>query len=99
MTTAEAILWKHLRSNTLGFKFRRQHPCEKYILDFVCLSKKLVIEIDGMSHDEINYDYDVERQKFIERKGFKVLRFSEFDVRSRIDEIMEGIYFELTSTT
>lgn len=48
-----------------------------------------------MSHDEINYDYDIERHKFIESKGFKVLRFSEFDVRSNINQVLETIYFEL----
>jgi very-short-patch-repair endonuclease len=73
MTHAEASLWYHLRNRTLmGCKFRRQHPMGPYIVDFACLEKKLVIELDGSQHGGAE---DASRTQNIEAMGYRVLRF------------------------
>ena len=72
---AERLLWYHLREKQIkGYKFRRQHIIDPYIVDFVCLQKRLVIELDGGQH-ATNTDYDVKRTHFLQSHGFKVLRF------------------------
>jgi very-short-patch-repair endonuclease len=74
-TDAERKLWAHLRLRQIGgYKFRRQHPLGPYIVDFVCIEKKLIVEVDGGQHDEKRF-YDAKRDKWLEEKGFKVIRF------------------------
>lgn len=80
MTDAERKLWSVLRGRQLeGLKFRRQHPYEDYILDFVCLEKKIVVEVDGGQHQELVTEDGV-RTKMLERAGFRVLRFWNHEV-------------------
>ena len=76
-TDAENALWARLRAKRLlGFKFRRQHPCGQYILDFYCPSKHLAVELDGGQHFErASQDYDHRRTVFLARRGITVLRF------------------------
>ncbi|OGW39899.1 MAG: hypothetical protein A2010_01455, partial [Nitrospirae bacterium GWD2_57_9] len=75
MTDAERKLWRILRGRQMeGLKFRRQHPFEDYILDFVCLEKKIVVELDGGQHQEQRVEDGV-RTKVLEDAGFHVLRF------------------------
>ena len=79
-TDAERILWRHLRFRQLvGYKFRRQRPIGRFIVDFVCLEKNLVIEIDGGQHSE-QKSYDSKRDAWIRTKGFRVLRFWDHEV-------------------
>jgi len=73
LTEAEKYLWYVLRLNHLGVKFRRQAPIGKYIVDFACYDKKLVVELDGGQHFE-NKD-DEERDGWLRQQGFNVLRF------------------------
>src|SRR5512138_1979087 len=74
-TTAERRLWAYLRGDKLnGVNFRRQHAIGNYIVDFVSIKKKLVIELDGSQHLE-QVDYDIERTKYLESQGYKVIRF------------------------
>ena len=78
MTKAEACLWKYLLKAKLmkGYQFRRQRLILNYIVDFVCLELKLVIEVDGVTHNFDNIiKRDLIRQKDIENMGFKVIRF------------------------
>ncbi|KKT94598.1 MAG: hypothetical protein UW95_C0012G0014 [Parcubacteria group bacterium GW2011_GWC1_45_14] len=80
-------------------KFRRQYPLGKYVIDFICLEKKLIIEIDGSQHKEANREsYDLERSRFLENLGFKVLRFWNDEINNnldgvflKIDEVVESI--------
>lgn len=73
MTDAERKLWNILRNRQLnGFKFRRQHPFGKYVLDFVCLETGLVIEVDGGQHQK-SVIYDQKRTLCLEQQGFKIL--------------------------
>ena len=74
MTDAERALWRILRSRQLeGFKFRRQHSIGRYVVDFVCLERKVVIEVDGGHHAE-RFEADSERTKYLESEGFRVIR-------------------------
>jgi very-short-patch-repair endonuclease len=90
-TDAEGLLWHVLRGrNLLGFKFRRQHPIENYILDFYCPELELAIELDGGQHAD-DVDYDTRRTVFLQTKGIKVLRFWNNDVLARTVEVLEEI--------
>jgi len=74
-TDAERLLWKHLRNQCLaGYKFRRQVIIEPYIVDFVCLDAKLIVEADGGQHVEQAED-DARRTRFLNSLGYKVMRF------------------------
>ncbi len=74
-TEAERALWRLLRARQLsGYKFRRQQPIDRYIVDFICFTHRLVIEVDGGQHG-INLDYDERRTRHLEKQGFRVLRF------------------------
>jgi len=81
-TKEEAKMWYALRGNKLGFSFRHQHQIGKYIVDFVCLSLKLVIECDGSQHNE---SVDSERTKFLEKEGYTVLRFWNNEILSNTE--------------
>jgi very-short-patch-repair endonuclease len=92
-TDAERILWRHIRAKRLdGLKFRRQHPIGKYIVDFVFLEKKIVIELDGGHHAESETEaYDRERDDWLEKEGYRVLRFWDNDVLLNTKGILEVI--------
>jgi len=95
MTDAERLLWQALRSRQVdGVKFRRQHPFDDFILDFVCLEKKLVVEIDGGQHIERQV-LDKARSERLEKAGFRVLRFWNNEVLSQIEAVKERIWMEL----
>ena len=93
MTEAEEILWKHLRNNKLdGLKFRRQHPLDIFIADFYCHQKKLIIELDGEIHDNLEQkEYDEGRTFELEEKGFKILRFRNEEVINDIEDVLSRI--------
>lgn len=93
MTEQERILWQYLRKRSINnFKFRRQYPIGNYIVDFVCLEKRLVIEIDGGQHNQSdNILYDQNRTQYIEKFGYKVIRFWNNEIESNI----EGVYEEI----
>ena len=76
-TPAEAKMWQLLRGNQLGVKFRRQHSINRYIVDFVCLSHKLIVELDEAGHLESDQaDYDKGRTAYLIEPGYRVLRFT-----------------------
>ena len=88
-TDAEQQLWQQLRAGRLnGFKFRRQHPIPPYIVDFVCLKAKVIIELDGSQHDD---ERDAAKTRFLEAKGFEVMRFWDNDVLRETDAVLESI--------
>jgi very-short-patch-repair endonuclease len=88
-TDAERYLWKHLRSKQIeGLKFRRQEPIGKYIVDFVCYEKTLVVEVDGGQHSE---ERDADRDSWIRSQGFTVLRFWNHEVLTNIKGVLEMI--------
>jgi len=97
MTEAEKQLWRRLRSERLeGFKFRRQHPLGRYVLDFFCEKAKLVIEIDGSQHADM-VDVDLVRTRWLESRGCRVLRFWNNDVLQKTDAVLEAILAALSA--
>lgn len=98
-TDVEQILWKHLRNRHLfNYKFRRQFPIEPYIADFACLELKLIIELDGGQHADQLF-YDNQRSLFLEKRGFKVIRFWNNEVIENIEGIFEAIHLVILDIT
>ena len=97
MTDAENLLWLLLRDRRFcGFKFRRQHPVSRYILDFYCHKAKLAIELDGGGHaSDEQMAYDAERTKELQGTAIKVLRFWNSDVLKDVELVLESIYATL----
>lgn len=90
-TPAEALLWQALRGRQLGgYRFRRQHAIRQFIVDFYCHDAKLVIEVDGSSHDGAE-EYDAERQLILEALGFRVLRFTNEEVLTSLPAVLQRI--------
>ncbi|HEX9453304.1 MAG TPA: endonuclease domain-containing protein [Candidatus Binatia bacterium] len=97
-TEVEKLLWRQLRMWQLdGYKFRRQQPVGNYIVDFVCLEKKLIVEVDGGQHAEQSV-YDAERDAWLREQGFAVLRFWDNDVMANRASVIDKIYETLKST-
>ena len=91
-TEAEKLLWLHLRNKQLQAKFRRQQSIGSYIVDFVSLYDKLIIEIDGGQHNEPEVkDKDEARTTYLKSRGFKVLRFWNNDVLQNIKGVLMRI--------
>ena len=91
-TEAERILWESLRGKKVGYKFRRQHIIDEFIVDFVCLEKSLVIEIDGGYHNtEEQKDVDALRTDILNKLGFNVIRFKNSQVIDAIDNVLQQI--------
>jgi very-short-patch-repair endonuclease len=91
MTEAERALWRHLRLRQFdGYKFRRQQPIGRYIVDFVCFEKKLIIEVDGGQHAE-QLAYDIDRRAWLEKEGFRILRFWDNQVLKEVESVKEAI--------
>ncbi len=90
-TDAEARLWNRLRDRRLaGAKFRRQHPTGPYIVDFCCVERRLIVEVDGGQHSEA-YSGDEKRSAYLASFGFKVLRFWNTEVLGNIEEVLGQI--------
>ena len=97
-TDAERALWGQLRLWQLdGYKFRRQQPLGRYIVDFVCLEKRVVVEVDGGQHAQ-QAALDAERDRWLRDEGFVVLRFWNHDVLKNIDVVKEQVYKTLQYT-
>jgi len=94
MTDAEQLVWYCLRRKQLGgFRFRRQHPFERFVLDFYCCEVKLAIELDGGQHNEPDAKaHDKERSAFLAGHGIHVLRFWNNEVFTNLEGVLEKIY-------
>ena len=92
-TETEDILWQSLRRKQLnGFKFRRQHPLDKYIADFYCHDAQLVVEVDGEIHNtEENKEYDKGRSYELKELGITVIRFTNEEVTENLNMVLEVI--------
>ncbi len=98
-TDVEQLLWKQLRNRRLyNYKFRRQYPIEPYIVDFACLELKLIIELDGGQHAN-QTNYDDQRSLFLEKLGFKIIRFWNNDVIKNTDGVLEFIRLAVLEIT
>ena len=95
-TKAEEVLWQAIRNSKLGYKFRRQHAIHIYIADFVCLDKKLIVEVDGGYHQDENQQYiDAQRTHDLNALGFTVIRFTNDEVLSELENVVEKIKLNL----
>ncbi|MDR9364438.1 MAG: endonuclease domain-containing protein [Balneolaceae bacterium] len=92
MTLGEVLLWQVIRGRKLGYQFHRQIPILNYIVDFFCHELQLAIEVDGISHDHSQISKeDLERQKELEERGIRFLRFDEMEVRKNMEEVISTI--------
>ena len=93
MTIAEQTLWSQLQSRRLAaYKFQRQTSINQYIVDFYCAEKKLIIELDGDVHAfKQQRVHDKNRQLFLESRGFRVLRFTNDEIKESIEDVLEMI--------
>ncbi len=92
-TNAEAILWRALRGRRLkGIKFRRQRPIDRYIVDFVAIGAKLIVEIDGATHSTAReLVRDAERTRILESLGFHIVRVTNIDVYKNLAGVLDMI--------
>lgn len=97
-TPAEATLWQALRKRHLGYKFRRQHPIDRFIIDFYCAEAKLCLEIDGPSHFEAaQQEYDAARTAHLEAQGYHLIRFTNNEVRYNLEAVVDKIIQTITT--
>lgn len=101
MSGQEVRLWVRLRAlRERGFHFRRQAPLLGYYPDFICLSRRLVVEVDGPHHEELEQrDHDVHRDQVLRRSGFQTLRFSTRAVHEDVDAVMSVICQALSAAS
>ena len=93
MTDAERHLWHHLRGRALGFPFRRQVPIGAYVVDFACLRRRLIVEVDGGQHIESRED-EV-RDDWLRSQRYRILRFWNHEVLANVEGVLEAIVAEL----
>ncbi len=95
MTETERRVWSRLRGRQVGgYKFRRQVPVGPYVVDFMCVSDRLAVEVDGPHHED--EEADKRKTKFLQAHGYRVLRIPVGDVDESLDDVIHGIYLELT---
>ena len=95
-TDAESLIWEHIRNSLLGVKFNRQYIIGDYIVDFVCLEKKLILEIDGGYHSEYEQiQKDEHRTERLKAMGFNVIRYTNEDLFADIESVLNGIRQQL----
>jgi len=98
-TWAERTLWKLLRNRQFAqFKFRRQHPCGPYFLDFYCVAEKLAIELDGDVHGEPGqHQHDEEKDRYLCDQGIRVVRIWNIELKENREGVLETILSALTN--
>ncbi len=101
MSKAEVLLWRHLsRKQMLGYKFRRQHGVDQFVIDFYCPKLRLAVEIDGPSHAEQEaVEYDKMRQSYIEGLGIRFLRFQNDEIYGDLEGVLQTIDTKIRALT
>lgn len=98
-TDAESLLWYHLRDRHLsGHKFRRQHPMGVFIADFVCIERRIVVEVDGGQH-ALQGEEDKRRSAYLKSKGYRVVRFWDNEVLKDTQAVLEANLRTIESDT
>ena len=96
-TPAEALLWQYLRNRQLdGFKFRRQHPIDRFVVDFCCPERRLIIEVDGAVHQDQGA-YDENRTAALQALGYRVVRYTNDQVELDIMNVLDSLRHHLTA--
>ncbi|PZT85169.1 MAG: hypothetical protein DI637_12695 [Citromicrobium sp.] len=92
MSLPEGLLWRHLRQRPHGMKFRNYHPVGDMVVDFYCASKRLAIEIDGISHDMgVNPERDRKRDAWLKEQGIDVIRIAASEVLRHPADVADGL--------
>jgi very-short-patch-repair endonuclease len=92
MTSAEKLLWWRLRRESEGWKFLRQPPIGPFVVDFACIEARLAVEVDGATHSTAEeIDYDQRRTCYLEREGWRVVRFWNSEIFQNLDGVVETI--------
>ena len=86
-TLSEVLLWRQIKTKKLGYNFYRQKPLGNYIVDFYCPALKLVVEIDGSSHNE-KQEYDRFRDEFLRTTGLQTIHFLDGDIKDNLDGVI-----------
>ncbi len=94
MTGAERKLWHCLERKQLGVRFRRQHAIGNFIVDFCCVKKKIIVELDGSQHLDLQ-EYDEDRTAYLKSRGYRVIRFWNNDVMNDIEGVILAITYSL----
>jgi very-short-patch-repair endonuclease len=90
-TASEASLWQELRAHRLGgYKFRRQHPIGRFIVDFYCAERRLIIELDGSIHDQ-QQEYDHEREELLLQQGYTIIRIANAEIEADLAGVLQRI--------
>ena len=92
-TPAEDILWEQLRGGQLGFRFRRQEPIGPYIVDFVCRARRLVVEVDGDTHEDP--EVDRARDRALVAMGYRVIRFDNSEIYEHREAMVDWLWHRL----
>ena len=93
LTLPEGLLWRELRKRPAGLKFRRQHPAGPYVLDFVCMSARLAIEVDGEAHSRgSNPARDETRDQWLLSQGYRTLRIPAREVLGNLEGVLKHIF-------
>ncbi|MBO6088287.1 endonuclease domain-containing protein [bacterium] len=99
MTDCEQKLWYYLRGKRFfGYKFKRQVPIDKYVVDFLCTDTNLIIELDGSQHLNDKKQYDIERDNYLSQKGYRIIRILDNDLKN-IESVLEFIYKNIEKVT
>lgn len=91
MTAAEVALWQRLRRNQLGVRFQRQVAIGPFIVDFVCRSQRVIVELDGAGHHEVWDDYDLHRDAYLQERRYRILRFDNDDLAQAPEAVLDMI--------
>jgi very-short-patch-repair endonuclease len=91
-TLSEVLLWQNIKGRSYGYEFHRQVPINEFIVDFYCHELQLAIEIDGNTHD-YNFDVDDNRQRLLESLGISFVRFSDYEVKRNINDVLRALEF------
>jgi very-short-patch-repair endonuclease len=94
-TFAEVLLWLNIKGKSYGYEFHRQVPVNEFIIDFYCPELQLAIEIDGNTND-YNFDKDEQRQEILERLGIRFVRFSDYEVKHKINDVLRALEFAIS---
>jgi very-short-patch-repair endonuclease len=89
-TLSEVLLWQNIKRKSYGYEFHRQVPIDEFIVDFYCHELFFAIEIDGNTHD-YHYEYDERRQTKLEGMGITFVRFSDYDVKRNINDVLKAL--------
>lgn len=92
---SEVLLWNELKRDKLGYRFLRQRPIGKFIVDFYCHSLNLVIEIDGRASHDYKLEEDKLRQRELESLGIRIIRFTDSNVRYNLESVVKAISAEI----